>query len=369
MLPRVWRKLLEARSVIKQKMKHAANSDEYAMLDAEQLETKLAANSLYGQLGAGCSKLVCLPAAASITKFGSDKIKEVAAAVTDRWKNVGAQIIYGDTDSIMVGVRLSQEEAWVIGDEMQAWINGTFLSGQGSLSIEFEDLSLPSLFLQVKKRYVKVKRDRKDFNKTKLKFAGLEKRDGCPFIAQTMSTAIRLGLLESEDAMFRYIGRRYNRLVDGRVSISNLTLSAALGKRPEEYANPPPHVRAALAMKAVGLEVQVGERVPYIYSEKGGVKVDKLGDAVVPLVLIGSAVPSVRIYRERLWSCLEKSCGELLTRRFFDLFGVQWRGLAKGQMTVFGVAPRSSQKVKTVRKKKSGGDSPPEKKITSFFKI
>ena len=358
-VPRVWRKLMETRSQVKMRMKgFAKGTSEYAMLDAEQLEVKLAANSLYGQLGAKNGKLLCLPCAASITQWGQDKIKEVARSVVENYSHLGAEILYGDTDSVMIRLKCSLDGSWDHGKEIEDWVNKR-LEKQvlgGVLEIEFEDVSCPTLFL-AKKKYVKVKKEKRDGEAT-LKLAGLDNRDNCGFVATTLASALRLGMLHSEEAMEEYLTKRVTRLREGRAPLSSLLLSKSINK--EEYAGKLPHVLAADQLKAAGRGVDVGERVSYIYSVTPGHKT--LGECVVAADLLEHRKPDVGIYEERLWGCLSKAMGELLTRNMYDLFKIPWKGLTKGQTTLFGVGVgEARKKPKCVRKKVES------QTLTSFF--
>ena len=363
-IPKVWRKLMEKRNSVKKEMKSAAvGSDRYKVLNALQLEVKLAANSLYGQLGAKTGKLLSFPCASSITKFGSDKIKEVARCVMERFTVYNAEVKYGDTDSIMVAVDCDVRDAWRVGDEIEKWVNEELLRGQGVLSIEFEDVSFPTLFLS-KKRYIKVNHDRHSDGK-KLKLAGLDKRTYCSFEMQTVYSAAKKALMEGDAELEIYIHRRLDRLRKGRVSIRSLALSQRKGREISEYGKVKgPGVRAIMKLEESGVEVLVGERIELVYVKcNGGTK---RGDSAYPLAMVGDKTPDVKIYEEKLWNTLNSALGAVLTRGVYNMFNKPWHGLSVGQETIFGASLGKSKKTRQVKKRVKV--SPQINTLDGFFK-
>lgn len=76
------------------------------MVSAEYptMALKLTANSMYGCLGFSNSHFYAQPIAALITAMGR---KTLQRTVTIAEKIVGLDVIYGDTDSIMINTRIS----------------------------------------------------------------------------------------------------------------------------------------------------------------------------------------------------------------------------------------------------------------------
>ena len=77
----------------------AFSSFEQAVLDALQLAYKVTANSLYGQIGSRTSPIYWKDIAACTTATGREMIMTAKKFVEDRY---GAEVIYGDTDSIFI---------------------------------------------------------------------------------------------------------------------------------------------------------------------------------------------------------------------------------------------------------------------------
>jgi len=68
---------------------------------------KVSANSVYGFTGATVGQLPCLPIASSVTSYGRQLLEKTKAFVEEKFTTANgykndAQVVYGDTDSVMV---------------------------------------------------------------------------------------------------------------------------------------------------------------------------------------------------------------------------------------------------------------------------
>ena len=73
------------------------------VLDGRQLALKISANSVYGFTGATVGQLPCLQISSSVTLIGRQMIEKTKKLVEEKY---GAEVIYGDTDSVMVKFNL-----------------------------------------------------------------------------------------------------------------------------------------------------------------------------------------------------------------------------------------------------------------------
>eukprot|EP00804_Cyclotella_cryptica_P028780 CCRYP_018729-RB/>CCRYP_018729-RB protein AED:0.34 eAED:0.34 QI:1338/1/0.83/1/0.8/0.83/6/0/415 len=106
-LPIILEELLSARKRAKKDMKNAPNDFEKAVQNGRQLALKVSANSVYGFTGAGVGQLPCLPIASSVTSYGRYLLEKTKSFVEDHFTIAhgyehDAQVVYGDTDSVMV---------------------------------------------------------------------------------------------------------------------------------------------------------------------------------------------------------------------------------------------------------------------------
>ncbi|KAJ2763400.1 DNA-directed DNA polymerase alpha catalytic subunit pol1, partial [Coemansia nantahalensis] len=106
-LPRLLKTLVERRRQVKQLLKSAKSPEEAAQLDVRQRALKLTANSMYGCLGFAFSRFYAKPLAMLITARG----REILQATRDLALSDGLEVIYGDTDSIMIATRAEQLSA------------------------------------------------------------------------------------------------------------------------------------------------------------------------------------------------------------------------------------------------------------------
>jgi DNA polymerase delta subunit 1 len=76
------------------------------VLEGRQLALKISANSVYGFTGATVGQLPCLEISASVTAFGREMIDRTRNKVKELYP--GTEVIYGDTDSVMVKFKLEK---------------------------------------------------------------------------------------------------------------------------------------------------------------------------------------------------------------------------------------------------------------------
>jgi len=90
--------LLGARKQAKKDLKAATDPFKKEVLNGRQLALKISANAVYGFTGAQVGKLPCMEISASTTAYGRKMIEDTKTEVEKRYP--GADVIYGDTDSV-----------------------------------------------------------------------------------------------------------------------------------------------------------------------------------------------------------------------------------------------------------------------------
>ena len=98
-LPRVIKTLVERRKGVKDLLKKEKNHATRQQLDIRQKALKLTANSMYGCLGFTFSRFYARPIAALVTAKGREALQRTVDLATNQ---LGLDIIYGDTDSVMI---------------------------------------------------------------------------------------------------------------------------------------------------------------------------------------------------------------------------------------------------------------------------
>lgn len=98
-LPRILANLVARRRAIKAQMKGNADPVAHASLNIRQQALKLTANSMYGCLGFAASRFFARPLAMLVTAKGREVL---SATVELARQHCSLDVIYGDTDSIMI---------------------------------------------------------------------------------------------------------------------------------------------------------------------------------------------------------------------------------------------------------------------------
>ena len=225
-------KLTKEKQELSAKSKTISNN--IAVMDGRQLALKISANSVYGFTGAQKGHLPCLEIAGSVTAFGRRMIEHTRDKVEDLYtmKNgykCDADVIYGDTDSVMIkfgGLNLA--DCMELGKKAANRLTEEF---DAPIKLEFEKVYHPYLLLS-KKRYAgnywtnPIKPDKKECK-------GLEsvRRDNCLMIRNMIEKVIDI-LLNDKDTekAKRYVQGQIYDLQNGNIDISKLIISKGLTK-------------------------------------------------------------------------------------------------------------------------------------------
>ena len=281
-VPKILMKLLSKRKATRKKAQTETDEFKIALLDAQQLAYKLTANSLYGQLGSGTSKIRRVVLAASTTAYGRKQlifaktvIEKVYGGGND--KRCDAMCVYGDTDSIFVrwrpmdpstGERLSGDEAVRIAKELTEE-SGALISSCLKAPHDFEfDKVFRTFCLLSKKRYVgdMSEGDLDDFHRKAMGIV-MKRRDNAPIVKYVYGGVIEQ-ILSKQDitAAFHFAQTACKELVAGKFPISKLTITKSLRA---EYKTPSPPAHKVLAERIgardPGNKPSTSERIGYVY--------------------------------------------------------------------------------------------------------
>ena len=201
LLAQILEELLTARKQAKREL--AAETDPFkkAVLNGRQLALKISANSVYGLTGATNGKLPCLEIASSTTSYGRQMIEKTKQEVESRYciangYSHDAQVIYGDTDSVMVKFGTKDlAEAMKLGEDASQFVSSKFIK---PIKLEFEKVYFPYLLIN-KKRYAGLywtKPEKYDKMDTK----GIEtvRRDNCLLVQTVIEKVLRMILIDQD---------------------------------------------------------------------------------------------------------------------------------------------------------------------------
>ncbi|MHA1682136.1 MAG: DNA polymerase domain-containing protein [Promethearchaeota archaeon] len=253
-IPMMLENLLKKRYGIKADMKKLDTDDEaqallYDIMNGAQNAAKITVNSMYGATGATIGEMYCPMIGASTTGYGRVDIQKAEQFLyRDEYKWAKPQIIYGDTDSIMVNTpELTILEAIEFGKKVAKEMNASGIFKK-PMNMEYECVYDPYLIWDKKKRYCCVKYTKDDKN-GKLSMSGVEavRFDGCSYRKKSLSELFHLMLKEKKSAheLFEYVKKIVQDLLLGKIPLDELTISQKLSKDMDDYPSELPHVRAA----------------------------------------------------------------------------------------------------------------------------
>lgn len=201
LLAQILEELLTARKQAKRELAIETDPFKKAVLNGRQLALKISANSVYGLTGATVGKVPCLAIASSTTSYGRQMIEKTKAEVEAKYTIANgyshdAQVIYGDTDSVMVKFGVKElAEAMRLGEEAAQYVSSKFVK---PIKLEFEKVYFPYLLIN-KKRYAGLYWTNPDkYDKMDTKGIETVRRDNCRLVQNVIETVLRMILIDQD---------------------------------------------------------------------------------------------------------------------------------------------------------------------------
>ncbi|KAJ2515970.1 DNA polymerase zeta [Coemansia sp. RSA 1939] len=192
LLARMLEEIIESRVMLKEAIGVWGKDNEvlYKKLDAWQLGLKLIANVTYGYTGASFSgRMPCVEVADSIVQTGRETLENAIRFIQSKHKTWGAEVVYGDTDSMFLHFPgKSRQAAFSLGQEIADAV--TRLNPK-PVKLKFEKVYQPCVLL-TKKRYFGWMYTAADQAEPQLDVKGMElvRRDGCKIQQKILEGAI-----------------------------------------------------------------------------------------------------------------------------------------------------------------------------------
>lgn len=284
-LPKTLDILLKKRKEFKEKMEDQQYDEaQRSVFNGLQLAYKVVANSVYGQTGSRTSPIRKLCVAACTTAAGR---KALFTAKRIAESEYGAEVVYGDTDSIFIKFP-TKDLAESIRLGMDAGKRITSEINRRPYKIAYEKTFYPFI-LFCRKRYVGMMYEDDPTIKPKRKSMGivLKRRDNAPIVKDVFGGALDVLMQERNVKKAQaFVSEMLIKVLENRVPLEKFIVTKALR---DDYKNPEQIAHRVLADRMAardpGTAPKVGDRIAYVYvaenkaATKQGDKIEEVGYA------------------------------------------------------------------------------------------
>lgn len=266
-LPKLIATLVSRRRQVKSLMKDkAATTEQLATWDIKQLALKLTANSMYGCLGYTRSRFYARPLAVLTTFKG----REILRSTKDLAESNSLQVIYGDTDSVMINANVDNvADAFKVGNEFKKAVNDRYKL----LEIDIDNV-FRRILLQAKKKYAAINMvevDGQYVEKMEVKGLDMKRREYCG-LSKEVSSRLLNEILSGDDAdvvierVHEYLRTISAKMRENSIPTAKYIIHTKLGKDPKDYPNADsmPQVQVALRELGRGKNVRKDDVIAYI---------------------------------------------------------------------------------------------------------
>ena len=278
-LPKTLDILLKKRKEFKEKMEDTQYDEaQRSVFNGLQLAYKVVANSVYGQTGSRTSPIRKLCVAACTTAAGRKALGLAKHIVETEF---GAEVIYGDTDSIFIKFPTkSLEESITLGIAAGKRITSQC---RKPYKIAYEKTFFPFI-LFCRKRYVGMKYE-EDPSPSKAKRMSmgivLKRRDNAPIVKDVFGGALDILIQERDIKKAQtFVNAKLLEVIENRVPLEKFIISKSLR---DDYKNPGQIAHRVLADRMAardpGTAPKVGDRLQFIFVAENS-KGAKQGDRI-----------------------------------------------------------------------------------------
>jgi len=269
-LPQILESLLIARGNAKRLMAKETDKFKQQVYNGRQLALKVSANSVYGFTGQAVGQLPCMEISSSVTSYGRDMIMMTRDIILEEYStkngySANADVVYGDTDSVMVNFGVETvKEAIAVGKEAAALVSSRF---PHPIKLEFEKVYYPWLLMS-KKKYAGLFWTRDD-KWDKIDCKGIEsvRRDNCGMVRYVVDVILQKILIDRDvPGAIDFCKGMIKDVLQNKIDLSLLIITKSYSRDAADYTNPQAHVKLAERMfqRNPATAPVVGDRVPYV---------------------------------------------------------------------------------------------------------
>jgi len=269
-IPKHLEEIIKKRVEVKKQLrKTKKDTEEHTKLNNEQFALKTLANATYGYFAYAGAKWYRRECGSSAANFGRYYI----TSVVEEAKKNGFEILYGDTDSLMIKFKenLSEGKLRSLGEKFVKIVN---VKLPGIIELEFRDLYQGGIFVAkqtgeagAKKRYALV-----DFQGN-LEIRGFEtvRRDWCE-LSKKIQRDVLVTILRDKnpEKAIQLVRTMIKKIEDGKVNTEDLAILEQITRPLGQYKAIGPHVVAAQKAKERGKPIGEGTVVAFIITKGKG---------------------------------------------------------------------------------------------------
>jgi DNA polymerase alpha subunit A len=239
---------------------------------------------MYGCLGFSHSRFYAQPIAALITAMGRDILQR---SVTIAQDTVGLDVIYGDTDSIMINTRISGKDldqlknVYELGARVKHEVNRLYRT----LELEIDGV-FQSMLLLKKKKYaattVSTSSDGQNTFGKETKGLDQVRRDWCKQSKDTGRYVLDQILSgqdreETVSKIHSHLEEIASKMRSNELPLEAYVITKGLSKHPDQYPDGKslPHVQVAKMMLKAKRPVNTGDHIPYVITQELEVETQK----------------------------------------------------------------------------------------------
>ena len=267
-IPKELELLVQKRRQIKMLLRETSKSSVlYLKYDIRQKALKLTANSIYGCLGYSNSRFFAIYLASMVTSLGREILSSTKYFVES---HLALEVIYGDTDSIMINTNASNfEQVSKLGNYIKSQIN----EKHKLLEIDIDSVYKRLLLLK-KKKYaalaVTLSNDGNYSESFEIKGLDVIRRDWCHLSKRAGKFIIEIILKNDYDSLIQklnlFLSKFAYNLRNSHIPIHEFVIYKTLTKMPQDYSESCsyPHVAVARWINRSGSRIAIGHSIPYV---------------------------------------------------------------------------------------------------------
>jgi DNA polymerase I len=276
---------------------------------------KVILNASYGVMGAEIFPLYCLPVADATASIG----RNTTTRTIDRCKEVGIDVVYGDTDSLFLNDP-SRDKV----EEMSSWAKNNL-----GVDLEIDKEYRYVVFSDLKKNYLGVLKD----GTVDVKGLTGKKSHTPPFIRKAFYKVLEIlsnvndknDFASAKEKIIKIVGENARNLEKREIPLEDLSFNVMVNKSPVKYGQKinenikngsidgrenetftikglPQHIKAAKLLSDVGKDVRAGDIISYVKT--------KTMDGVKP---IGIEIKPEEIDIEKYLESMESTFDQVLS--------------------------------------------------------